>query len=75
MAMEVLFYPSRISMYLEVEATQSRAAGYRSSRSHMFFKIGVFKNFAIFTEKHLCLSLFFNKFARLRPATLLKKKL
>ena len=27
---------------------------YRSSRLQMFFKIGAFKNFAIFTEKHLC---------------------
>ena len=29
---------------------------YSSSRSHLFFKIGVLKNFAIFTEKHLCWS-------------------
>ena len=29
----------------------------RSSRWQMFFKIGVLKNFAIFTEKHLCWSL------------------
>ena len=28
--------------------------GVRSSRSHMLFKIDVLKNFAIFTEKHLC---------------------
>ena len=27
---------------------------YSSSRSHLFFKIGVLKNFAIFTGKHLC---------------------
>ena len=26
----------------------------KSSRSHMFFEIGSFKNFAIFTRKHLC---------------------
>ena len=43
----------------------------RSSRPQMFFKIGLFKNFAIFTKKHQCCSLFFNKVAR--PATLLKK--
>ena len=30
----------------------------RSSRSQMFFKIGVLKNFAIFTGKHLRWSLF-----------------
>ena len=33
----------------------------RSSRLQMFFKIGVLKNFAIFTEKHLCWSLFLIK--------------
>ena len=27
---------------------------FRSSHSQMFFKIGVLKNFPIFTEKHLC---------------------
>ena len=33
----------------------------RSSRSRMFFKIGVLKNFVIFTGKHLCWSLFLKK--------------
>ena len=42
---------------------------FRSSRPE------VFCNFAKFTEKHLCQSLFFNKVAVLRPGTLLKKKL
>ena len=41
----------------------------------MFYKKGVFRNFAQFTEKHLCQSLFFNKVVGLKPATLLKKKL
>ena len=27
---------------------------YSSSRSQMFFKTGIFKNFVIFTRKHLC---------------------
>ena len=35
----------------------------------------VFRNFAKFTGKHLCQSLFFNKVAVLRPATLLKRRL
>ena len=35
----------------------------------------VFKNFAKFTGKHLCQSLFFDKVAGLRPATLLKMKI
>ena len=38
----------------------------RSSRSQMFFKIDLLKNFAIFKGNHLCWSLF-------RPATLLKR--
>ena len=40
-------------------------SGIRSSRSHWFFRIGVLKNFAILTGKHLCWSLFFNKVAGL----------
>ena len=36
---------------------------------------GVLRNFAKFTAKHLCQSLFFNKVAGLRVATLLKKRL
>ena len=35
-------------------------------------KRGVIKNFTKFTGKHQCQSLFFNKVAGLRPATLLK---
>ena len=34
---------------------------FRSSCPEVFFKKGVFKNFAKFTGKHLCLSFFFNK--------------
>ena len=41
----------------------------------MYSCIGVFRNFTKFTGKRLCHSLFFNKVAGLRPATLLKKKL
>ena len=44
--------------------------GCRSSRSQMFFKIGVLKNFAIFTGKCRCWSLFLIK---LIPATSLKR--
>ena len=46
---------------------------HRSSRSQMFFKIVVLKNFAKFTRKHLCWSLFSIKLQALRPATLLKR--
>ena len=54
----------------------------RSSRPEVFSEKGVLRNFAKFTGKDLCQSLFFNKVAGLfnkvaglRPATLLKKRL
>ena len=40
-----------------------------------FVEKGVLRNFTKFTGKHLCQSLFFNKVAGLRRATLLKKRL
>ena len=47
----------------------------RSSRSQIFFKIGVLKKFTIFTGKLLCWSLFLMKLQAFMPATLLKKRL
>ena len=41
----------------------------------VLFKKGALRNFAKFTGTHLCQSLFFNKVAVLRHATLLKKRL
>ena len=46
---------------------------FRSSFLEVFCKKGVFRNFAKFTGKHLCQSLFFNKVAGW-PATFLKKR-
>ena len=43
----------------------------RSSGPHIFYQKGYLRNFAKFTGKHLCQSLYFNKVAELRPATLL----
>ena len=43
----------------------------RRSGPEMFCRKGVLKNFATFTRKHLCHSLFLNKVVALRPATLL----
>ena len=43
---------------------------FRSSRPEVFYKKDVLENFAKFTGKHLCQSLFLN-----RPVTLLKKRL
>ena len=44
---------------------------HKSSRSQVFYKVDVLIYFAKFTGKNLCWSLFFNKVAGLRPATLL----
>ena len=46
---------------------------FRSSRSQMSFKIEVFKNFAMFTGKHLYWSLFVIKLPAYKPANLLKR--
>ena len=46
-----------------------------NSRSQMFSKTGALKNFAIFTGKNLCWSLFLIKFQDWRPAFLFKKRL
>ena len=43
--------------------------------TEVFNKKDVLRNFTAFKGKHLCQSLFFNKAAGLRPATLLKKRL
>ena len=49
----------------------------RSSHPEVFCKKGVLRNFAKFTGKHLCQSLFFNKVAGLRPKAciFIKKRL
>ena len=53
----------------------SSSSHYITTRSSWFCKKGLLKNFTKFTGKHLCQSLFYNKAAGLRPATLLKKRL
>ena len=49
-----------------------RSGNCTSSCSQIFIKISVLKNFAIFTVKHLCWSLFLTKLQVLNPAILLK---
>ena len=53
----------------------TKAVTNRGSRSQMSFKIGPLKNFKIFTGKHLCWSLFFNKVAGLQACNFIKKRL
>ena len=48
---------------------------HRSSRLEVFYTKRVIRNFAKLSGKHLSQSHFFNKVARLRPTTLLKKRL
>ena len=48
------------SNYWFLDETQ-HTAGIRSTRLQMFFKIGAFKNFAIFRRKQLCWGLFLIK--------------
>ena len=50
-------------------------ASLKSSHRRCSVRKGVLRNFAIFTGKHLYQSLFFNKVAGLRSATLLKTRL
>ena len=50
----------------ENKTAQLFKAIFRSSRSEVFWEKGVLRNFAEFTGKHLCQSLFFNKVAGLR---------
>ena len=48
----------------------SEGTVYRSSRLHMFFKIGVLKKFVNYTEKRLLWSIFLKKLETRRPSTL-----
>ena len=62
-------------IYLKYTLVQLRWYILRSSYQRCSIKKGVLRNFAKFTGKHLCQSLFFNKVAGLRDATLVKKTL
>ena len=46
----------------------------RSSRLEVFWKKGVLRNFAKFTGKHLCQSLFFNNVAGLKACNFIEKE-
>ena len=52
----------------EIQKQWSRIACKKNSHSHMFFRIGVLKNFVIFTGKHMCWSHSLIKLLAFRPA-------
>ena len=64
---------SPLKRALYVDPNEPRPSSSRSHCSQMFFKIGVLKDFALFTGKKLCWSLFLTNFQAWRPATLLKR--
>ena len=64
---------SPLKRALFVDSNEPRPSSSRSRHSQMFFKIGVLKDFALFTGKKLCWSLFLTNFQAWRPATLLKR--
>ena len=72
MNFEPVFPPTECAICAKLTLKSSET---RSSRPDVFCKKGVLKNFRKLTGKHLCQSLFFNKFEGLRPTTLLKKTL
>ena len=67
----IFFVTSIISSVLQ--KPQKTETKNRSSRSQIFYKKRVLTNFAKFTGKHLCWSLFLITLPALRPATLLKR--
>ena len=68
-----LFLISKIALFFS--SNFFNLATVTSSHRRCSVKKGVLRNFAKFTGKNLCQSLFFNKVAGLWPATLLKKRL
>ena len=62
-------------LFYSSEWKPGNIGSFRSSRPELFCRKGVLGNFTKFTEKHLYRSLFFNRIAGLRPATLSKKRL
>ena len=57
----------------KISLVENQGLPFRSSRSQMFFNVGVLKSDAIFVGKHLRWSHFSRKFQYFRPATLLKR--
>ena len=58
--------PCPMNLALYIHPSNATFQKWRSSRPDVLFKNGVLRNFAKFTGKHLCQSLFFNKVAGLK---------
>ena len=73
---DLLFWKTRFSSFCDsCFEFDEEAVAQRCSVKEVFCEKGVPRNFTKFTGKHLFQSLFFNKVAGLRPATLLKMRL
>ena len=72
---EILFFISIPNILVKNKRKLLKTIGLLKQPPKVFYKKVVLNNFAKFTGKHLCQSLFFHKVAGLRPATLLKKRL
>ena len=62
-----------VTLFLKKDLLLSQITRNRSSCSQTFVKVGVLKNVANFTGKHLCWNIFLIKLQALSPATLLKR--
>ena len=71
----ILLSRKRPTKCVTIVPTVSLSCRSRSSHRRCSVKKGILRNFAKFTGKHMCQSLFFNKVAGLSTATLLKKRL
>ena len=65
----------KLNYHVNIERFFISLAYFRSIHRSCSMEKGVLTNFATFTGKNLCQSLFLNKVAGLRSATLLKKRL
>ena len=61
------------NVLLDTNYHKPEVADVQKPSPEVFYKKGVLRNFLKFRGKHLYQSVFFNKFAGLRRATLLKK--
>ena len=68
-----VFSTKKIKFSSSDRAVLLNASVFRNSPLQIFHKMGVLKDFAKFTEKHLCQSLCLNKFTGLQVGILLRK--